>query len=76
MLHASMDCWSDPPRFQRAVLSRCEFLSVEGDPDRAMEVTQQMVQNFEKAEQLLGVSVPVGNGKKTNGDGGEVAVGA
>ena len=35
-----------------------------------------MVKKFEKAEQLLGVSVPVGNGKMTNGDGGEVAVGA
>ena len=35
-----------------------------------------MVEKFEKAEQLLGVSVPVGNGKKTNGDGVEVAVGA
>ena len=38
-----------------------------------MEVTQQMVEKFEKAEQLLGVSIPVGNG---NGDGGKVAVGA
>ena len=64
------------PRFQRAVGSRCEFLSVEGDPARVMEVTQQMVEKFEKAEQLLGVSVPVGNGENTNGDGGEVAVGA
>ena len=35
-----------------------------------------MVETFEKAEQLLGVSVPVGNEKKTNGGGGEVAVGA
>ena len=59
-----------------AVRSRCEFLSVEGDPARVTEVTQQMVEKFEKAEQLLGVSVPVGNGKNTNGDGGEVAVGA
>ena len=41
-----------------------------------MEVTQQMVEKFEKAEQLLGVSVPVGNGEKTNGDDGKVAVGA
>ena len=38
-----------------------------------MKVTQQMVEKFEKAEQLLGVSIPVGNG---NGDGGKVAVGA
>ena len=43
---------------------------------RVMEVTQQMVKKFEKAEQLLGVSVPMGNGKKTNGDVGELAVGA
>ena len=64
-----------PPRFQRAVRSRCELLSAEGDPARVMEVTQQMVEKFEKAGQLLGVSVPVGNGKRTNGDGGEVAVG-
>ena len=33
-----------PPRFQMAVRSRCEFLSVEGDPARVMEVTQQMVE--------------------------------
>ena len=65
-----------PPRFQRAVRSRCELLSAEGDPARVMEVTQQMGEKFEKAEQLLGVSVPVGNGKRTNGDAGEVAVGA
>ena len=65
-----------PPRFQMAVRSRCEFLPVEGDPARVMEVTQQMVEKLEKAEQLLGVSVPVGNGEKTNGDDGEVAVGA
>ena len=62
-----------PPRFQRAVRCRCELLSAEGDPIRVMEVTQQMVEKFEKAEQLLGVSIPAGNG---NGDGGEVAVGA
>ena len=65
-----------PPRFQRVVRSRCELLSVEGDPARVMEVTQQMVEKFEKAEQLVGVIVPVGYGKKTNGDGGDVAVGA
>ena len=65
-----------PPRFQRAVPSRCELLSIEGDPARVMEVTQQMVETFEKAEQFLGVIVSVGNGKKTNGDGSEVAVGA
>ena len=64
------------PRFQRAVRSRYELLSAEGDPARVMEVTQRMVEKFEKAEQLLGVSVPVGNGKKTNGDDGAVAVGA
>ena len=56
--------------------SRCELLSAEGDPARVMEVTQQMVETFEKAEQLLGVIVLVGNGKRANGDGGEVAVGA
>ena len=38
-----------------------------------MEVMQQMVEKFKKAEHLLGVSIPVGNG---NGDGGKVAVGA
>ena len=64
-----------PSRFQRAVRSRCELLYVEGDPPRVMEITQQMAEKFEKAEQLLGVSVPMGNGKKSNGDGGEVAVG-
>ena len=64
-----------PPRFQMTVGSRCEFLSIEDDPARVMEVTQQMVETFEKAEQLLEVTVPMDNGKKTNGDGGEVAVG-
>ena len=62
-----------PPRFQRAVRCRCELLAAEGGPIRVMEVTQQMVEKFEKAEQHLGVSIPVGNG---NGDGGKVAVGA
>ena len=62
-----------PPRFQRAVRCRCELLSAESDPVRVMEATQQMVEKFEKAEQLLGVSIPVGNG---NGDGGKVAIGA
>ena len=57
-----------------AVRSRGEFLYIEGDLARVMEVTQQMVENFEKAEQLLRVSVPMGNRKKTNSDG-EVAVG-
>ena len=35
-----------------------------------------MVETFEKAEQLPGVSVPMGNGETTTCDGGEVAVGA
>ena len=35
-----------------------------------------MMEQFEKAQQLLGVSVPRGDGEKINGDGGEVAVGA
>ena len=65
-----------PPRFQRAVRSHCELLSAEGDPARVLEVTQQMVETFEKAKQPPGVSAPVCNGKRTNGDGGEVAVGA
>ena len=52
---------------------RCELLSAEGDSVRVIEVTQQMVEKFEKAEQLHGVSIPVGKG---NGDGGKVAVGA
>ena len=65
-----------PPRFQMAVRRRYEFLSAEGDPVRVMEITQRMVEQFEKARQLLGVCVPVGNGKKINVDGGEVVVGA
>ena len=52
------------------------FLSVEGDPARVMKVAQQMVEKFDGTEQLLGASVSMGNGKKTNDDGGEVAVGA
>ena len=65
-----------PPRFRMAVRSCRKFLSVEGAPARVMEVTQKRVEKFEKAEQLLGVSIPMGNVKTTNGDGGEVAVGA
>ena len=53
-----------PPRFQMAVRSRCEILSVEGDPARVMEVTQQMVEKFEKAEQLFGVKCPRGQREK------------
>ena len=34
-----------------------------------------MMENFEKAKQLLGVIVPMHSGKKTKGDGGELAVG-
>ena len=71
--------WTDglhPLMFQMVVSTRCEFLSFERDPVRVMEVTQRMVEQFEKAQQLLGVSVPMGNGKETNGDGREVAVGA
>ena len=64
-----------PPTFQMAVHRRCEFLSAEGDPARVMEVIQRVVEQFEKAQLLLGVSVPVNNGKKTNGGGDEVAVG-
>ena len=59
-----------------AVRTRWEFLFVEGDPAMVMDVTQRMVEMFEKTEQLLEVSVPLGNGKKTNGDGDEEAVGA
>ena len=59
-----------------AVRTRCDLLSVEGDSARVMEVTQRMAEQFEKTEKLLGISVPMSNGKKTNGDGGEVAVGA
>ena len=46
-----------------AVHHRYEFLSAKDDPARVMEVTQRMVERFEKAQQLLGVSVPMGNGK-------------
>ena len=59
-----------------AVRTRCDLLSVEGDPARVMEVTQRIAEQFEKTEKLLGISVPMSNGKKTYGDGGEVAVGA
>ena len=59
-----------------AVRTCCEFLSVEGDTARVMEVTEWMVEQFQKAEQLLGVIFPMGSGKKANGDGGEVDVGA
>ena len=59
-----------------AVRTRWDLLSVEGDPARVMEVTQRMAEQFEKTEKLLGISAPKSNGKKTNGDGGEVAVGA
>ena len=65
-----------PPQFQMAVRCRCEFMSAKGDPARAMEVTQRMVEQFEKAQQFLRASVPTGNRKKNNGDGGEVAVGS
>ena len=40
------------------------FLSVEGDPARLTEVTQWMVEQFEKVQQLLRVRVPMDNGKK------------
>ena len=65
-----------PSRFQMAVRRRYDFLSAEVDPARVMEVTQRMVEQFEKARQLVGVCVPMGNGKKVNADGGEVVVGA
>ena len=41
-----------------------------------MEVTQSTVKQFENAQQLLGVSAPMGNGKNINVHGGEVTVGA
>ena len=64
-----------PPQFQIAMRCRCEFMSAKGDPARAMEVTQRMVEQFEKAQQFLRASVPTGNREKNNGeDGGEVAV--
>ena len=59
-----------------AMGSRCEFLSVEGGPARVMEVTQQIAEKFEKTEQLLGISVPMSNGERTNDDDGQVTVGA
>ena len=40
-----------------AVRRRGELLSAEGDPARVTEVTQPMTQQFEKAQQHLGVSV-------------------
>ena len=58
-----------PPRFQMAVPTCCEFLSVEDDSARVMEVTQRMAEQFEKTEKLLGISIPMSNGKKTSGDG-------
>ena len=64
------------PRFQMAVHRRCQFLSAEGDPARVIEVTQQMVGQFEKAQQLFGISIPMGNGKSINVDGDEVPIGA
>ena len=39
-----------PPQFQMAVRCRCEFMSAEGSPARVMEVTQRMVEQFEKAQ--------------------------
>ena len=64
------------PRFQMAVHRRCQFLSAEGDPARVIEVTQQMVGQFENAQQLFGISIPMGNGKSINVDGDEVPIGA
>ena len=64
-----------PPRFQMAVRRRCEFLSAEGDPARGMGITQRMVEQFGKTQELLGVSVLMGNGKIINVDDGEVAAG-
>ena len=63
------------PRFQMAVHRRCQFLSAEGDPARVIEVTPQMVGQFEKAQQLFGVSVPMGDGEKINVNGDEVPIG-
>ena len=65
-----------PPQFQMAVRCRCEFMSTKGDLARAMEVTQWMVEQFEKAQQFLRASVSTGSKENNNGDGGEVAVGA
>ena len=56
-----------PPQFQMAMRCRCEFMSAKGDPARAMEVTQRMVEQFEKAQQFLRASVPTGNRKKIMG---------
>ena len=50
--------------FQMAVRHRCEFLSADHDPGRVIEVTQRKGEQFAKAQQLLGVSVPMGDGEK------------
>lgn len=53
-----------PMKFQMAVRHYCNFLSAEGDPASMMQVTQHMVEQFEKDQQLLGVGTPTKCTKK------------
>ena len=52
------------------------MLSGEGDLARVIEITQGIVEQFEKTPQLLGVSVQMGDGKRIMMKGSGVAVGA
>lgn len=51
----------------KMVRRRCDFLFVEGDPVRVMDLTQQMVEQFEKANGVRGK-------EELQEEGGEVVV--